>query len=424
MAEYKRKKIHTGLRRPKKVQVQKVEENIPMRSSKRTKSDITQDSAIRVVKGKKGEKRKKLYVFCGVVTVIALTLVVLSLFLPVGLYESTKNFALSLGSGSFPLELSGTQTLNCVPKDKYYYVLTDTSVIAFSNGGKKIFSFAHGFSSPIITTSETRALVYDQGKNAAAIYNLSGVVDIIDCKDEIIAADISRDGQYALVTKSESCASCVTVYNRKGETVFSIKLAKDMVNNIDIASSGEKIAISTINAQSGKMSSSLCVYGFNSADPDFKLDLGEDLVYQIQNTGRGFYVATHNKLRYINWSKHTVNEIDFDGEIASMRYSNTGTMVVYNKTNDKSNNNIVLFSNSGKKISEFEIKGIVNDIRFSRGRVYTIGDNKLTIFDKQGKILRSDGCGFGGVKISVVGSNTICIISDNEIQKTVIKKGE
>ena len=424
MPDYKRKKIHTSPRRHKKAHVQNVEMNIPMRTSRRIKKDITQDSDIRVVKGKKGEKRKKLYVFAGMIAVISLILFILSISLPVGLYESTKDFVLSLGSGTFPLELSGTQTLDCVPKNNYYYVLTDTSVMAYSNGGKKIFSSVHGFSAPVITTSETRALVYDQGKNAAIIYNLSGIVDTIESKETIIAADIARDGQYALVTKSDSYAACVTVYNRKGKPIYSIKLAKEMVNNVCIAPSGKKIAISTLNAESGKIISSLRVYGFNSADPDFKFDLSDDFVYDIESCNRGFFVTTHNKLRYINWSKYTVNENDFGGEIALMRYSTAGTMAVYNKTNDKSDNNIVLFSNSGKKISEFEIKGIVNDIRFSRGRVYAIGDNKITIYGKNGEILRSGSCGFGGVKISVVGSNTVCIISDNEIEKSVIEKGE
>ena len=422
MPEYKRKKVRASRRRPKSVQVQKPEKSA--RSTPKLKKDITQYGFFRVIRGRKVEKRNKLLILAAVVAAIALTLVIMSLALPVGLVESTKDFVLSQGSGSFPAELSGAKTVACVPKTNYYYVLTDTSTMAFSNGGKKIFSSVHGFLSPVITTSQTRALVFDQGKSNAVIYSLSGVVDTINSKDEIIAADINKNGLYALVTKSDSYASSVTVYDRKGKSIYNIKLAKDMVNHIDISDSGKKIAVSTVNAESGKLVSSVRVYAFNSADPAFKLDLGQDIVYDLENTGRGFFVATHNKLRFVRWSKYSVNEYDFDGETASVRYSGSGVMAIYNKTNDRSDNNIVLLSDSGKKISEFEIKGIVKDIRFSRGRVYSLGDNKVTIFDKRGEILRADGCGFGGVKLSVVGSNTVCVITDSEIQKTVIKKGD
>ncbi len=424
MPEYKRKKIHTSRRRPKSVKVQKQNTNASSRPAKQIKRDITQDSSIRVVKGKKGERRTKFCVFSASIAAIILIFILLSTLLPVGLIESSKNLFLSFGSGSFPADISGAQTIDCVPKSNYYYVLTDTSVMAYSNGGKKIFSSVHGFLSPVIATSQTRAIVFDQGKNTAIIYNLSGVVDTVNSKNEIITADIAKDGQYALVTKSDSYASSVTVYNKSGKSIYNIKFAKDIVNHIDIASSGKKIAVSTVSAESGKFVSSIRVYEFNSADPAFKLDLNQDIVYDIENTGSGFFVTTHNKLRYIKWSKYAVNEFDAGGEIVSMRYSGSGTMAVYNKTNDKSDNSIVLFSNSGKKISEFEIKEAINDIRFLRGRVYSIGDSSVSIYDKQGKILRSDSCAFGGVKISVVGSNAVCVITDNEIQKTVIEKGD
>ena len=105
-----------------------------------------------------------------------------------------------------------------------------------------------------------------------------------------------------------------------------------------------------------------------------------------------------------------------------MRYSSSGFLALYNKTNDKSDSTVELFTESGKKISEFEIKGAVNDIRFSRGRVYAMGENKVTIFDKHGEVLRSGSYGFGGEKLAVTGSNTVCVITDNGIEEAVVKR--
>ena len=423
MPEYKRKKSHTG--RPKRQNPEVVvSEDIKVKRPKKTKNNIAEEENIRVVRGKKGEKRKKLLIFAAVIVAVSLLLAVLSAVLPVGLFESAQDFFLSLGSGNFPAEISGTTVVNCVPKGNYYYVLTDTSIMAFSNGGKKIFSYIHGFSTPVIVTSETRALVFDQGKNSAVIYNLAGIVDNIETKGAILTADIAKDGEYAFATKSESYASSVLVYNRKGKSLYSVNFAKDLVNHIDIASSGKKIAVSTVNSEGGKMVSCVRVYNFNKADPDYKLDLGQDIAYDIENTGKGFFVATHDKIRFINWSKYTVSDYGFEGGLSAVRYSNSGVLALYNKTNDKSDNNVILFSNSGKKITEFEIKGVVNDIRFAKGCVYSLGDSKIEIFDKKGKNLRNGTCGFGGIRLVAAGSNTVCIITDSEIQKTEIKKGD
>ena len=193
-----------------------------------------------------------------------------------------------------------------------------------------------------------------------------------------------------------------------------------MINNIDIASSGKKIAVSTIRAEGGKTVSDVRVYDFNSADPRYKLDLGNDAVYDIENTGSGFFVTTHNKIRYIKWSDYNTAEFDLSGEVSYLRYSDSGFLAVYNKTNDKSLNEAFLITNSGKKISGFEIKGAIRDIRFAKGRVYAMGDNTVTIYDKNGGFLNSGNYGFGGVKVVVCGSDTVCIISDTQIKKTVI----
>lgn len=424
MPDYRRKKTHTGRRRRTGVTTNKARADISARRNKSVNDpDPVRKAKVRVIRGGKGEKRRKLYILGSIVLVIALTIGILSAIAPVSLFESAKDFALSIGSGSFPAAVSGSGIIDCVPKSRYYYVLTDTSIMAFTNGGKKLFSFVHGFSAPMLVTSQTRALLFDQGKNSAVIYNLSGVVKTVESKQPIIAADIAKDGDYALVTKSESYAATVSVYNRKGESVYSINFAKNMVNNVDIASSGKKMAVSTLNVESGKTVSSVRVYDFESADPAFKLDLGEDPVYDIENTGKGFFATTHNRTRYIKWSDYTVSEYDLAGETGMLRYSDSGFLALYNQTNDKSDSMAVLFTESGKKISEFEIKGAINDIRFSRGRVYVMSDNRVIIYDKYGELLRSGNYGFGGVKTAVTGSNTVCIITDNGIEEVVINKG-
>ena len=344
MPEYKRKKSHTGRRKRAVVKAEKPRKSFSLRlNEKKEEPDAVKENNIRVVRGKKGEKRKRLYIFLSAVAAVALTLAIMSAVLPVGLFESAQDFVLSIGAGGFPAALSGNGAVNCVTKDRYYYVLTDTSIMAFSNEGKKIFSYVHGYAAPVLVTSQTRALLFDQGKSSAVIYNLAGVVKTLESKHPIVAADIAKDGEYALVTKPDAFAATISVFDRKGESLYSINFAKDMVNNIDIASSGKKIAVSTVNTQSGKAESSVRVYDFKSADPVYKLDLGQDMAYDIENTGSGFYVTTHDRTRYIKWSDYKTSEYSFEGEVSMLRYSGSGFLALYNKTNDKSDNTAALF---------------------------------------------------------------------------------
>ena len=146
MPDYRRKKSHTGRRKRAGATVQKARVSAPKRRNKETAALHSEpEKRVRIIRGGKEYKRRRLYVLASVVLVIALVTVILSILSPVSLYESAQDFTKSIGSGSFPAAISGSGITDCVPKDRYYYVLSDTSVMAFTNGGKKIFSFVHGF---------------------------------------------------------------------------------------------------------------------------------------------------------------------------------------------------------------------------------------------------------------------------------------
>ena len=97
---------------------------------------------------------------------------------------------------------------------------------------------------------------------------------------------------------------------------------------------------------------------------------------------------------------------------------------MFNRANDRSDNTVVLVSNKGEKISEFKLNGIITDIAFTNNRVYYISENKVSITDKNGVVLRDAPCDYGAVRFSVTGSNSLALISDKQVSKINIEKEE
>ena len=97
---------------------------------------------------------------------------------------------------------------------------------------------------------------------------------------------------------------------------------------------------------------------------------------------------------------------------------------MFNRTNDRSDNTVVLVSNKGEKTSEFKINGILNDITYAKNRVYYICDSAINIVDKKGTLLRSGLCDFGAVRFTVIGHNTLAVITDQQILKIDVEKGD
>ena len=418
MAEYKRKKSHKLPKAHKRRNNGAHSE--PSVSQRRNASENT-DRSMRVIKGNYERKYKAKKFFTGVLCFLVACAVITAIF-PVTLGENIANAFAVMGVGKYPNEIDGTVTLNAESKGLYYYVLTDTHIMAFSKNGKEIFSAAHGFSSPVLKTSCARALLFDQGSKKVSVYNLLGLKKSFETKAPIINGNICDSGALAIVTKSESYASTVTVYSNRFKKVYEWNSAKETVNNVTLSPNGRKIAVSTIDVSLAKFQSNVYVLTEKSADAIFSLNLDEKPVMDMNSYGNGFYVVTEDSYRHIRWSNFTTLNVSATGEVDMMRRSNRGSVLVFNRTNDRSDNTIVIVSKRGRKISEFKVNTIINDIEMSNGHIYCASDSKVTLYNKKGESIFIGNCGYGCERLAVIGSHSVAVINDNKIEKLVLEE--
>lgn len=432
MPDYKKKKVNRLKGAPNLKKTRRAapprNDDIVMTSTPAKRRSVPQKtekpvSNMRVVNGKKLERKRKLRISFSAVLAAAVVLLVLHLILPVGILENLQNLTALIGSGSYPAEIKSTEVLNAVSRGNYYYVLTDTRLNAYANGGKEIYSYSHGFENPVLKTSKTRALVFSQGGNEAYIYNLAELKSSVSTEKEIITANISDSGAYALVTRSDSYASVVSVYNKNDKLVYEWYSSEDTVNNVAISPNGKKIAVSAFNASSGDYSAKVCVFGFDSATPEYTESYSGSPVYGIDSrNSAGFSVITENSVQFIEWSDYKKTDYKNDYTLSLFRSGSGGSIAVFNRTSDKTDNRVAIFNSKGKLKSEFEFKGIIGDIEIHGGHIYCISDTFVYLLSENGEILRRAECGFGAVRISVTGTNLVAVITDNQIYRIKLEQ--
>ncbi len=422
MPDYKRKKFKKSLKHKKS---KTVSDNSILMSNRREKNvGIVPENDIKVVRGKKQKNRRRSRIFVATIAAICLICIFLSAVLPVGLYENIVNFTAVMGHGKYPADVSGGTVLNSASNGSYYYVLTDSSIASYANSGKIIFNEAHGFANPILTTSDTRALVYDQGGKNAYIYNLSGKIHTLQTEKEIITASISKNGDFAVATHSDNYTSVVTVYDKNLNELFTWNSAKDMITNVLVNPAGDRLAISTLGVVSGQYSSKLLILDFKNADPIHTVDVGSSLILASANTGKGISIICNDKYKFVNWSSFATNEIAASGEINMFRTSKNGLVFTVNLANNRSENTIVLVSKKGEKLSEFKIQNTITDMQYSKGRVYILNDTTISIYDDDGQRLKFGACNYGVEKFAVTSANSVATIMDDQILKTNIDEVE
>lgn len=419
MPNYKRKKRSRFSAKPKTDKTRYAE-----REEKKNTAEVNDDekpkkkSGFNILKGKKAVWKRRWKKIAAALLVIVASLIICDAVLPAGLYETVLTMLRASGSGSYPITLETSNTENVVVKSNFYYVLTNSEVKAVTTGGKVIFTYTHGFENPVIKTSSTRALVFNQGGNNALIFNLDEVCSTIETEKEIKTAAIAEDGTYAIVTGADGYVAAVNVYEKDDTPLYRWFSSNDMVNNVGLSPNGEKLAVTTFSTNVGGFNSKLLILNYNSATPEFTKDYNGEIVYNLSTAySDGLAVATANNFNFINWSEYELKQYKNEYNLQMMRECDGGILLVYNRENDKTDNRIVIISDEGEIIKEFEFSGIITDISYEDDVVYCISDTKAYILNLSGKIVRNTDCGFGVVRFAVISQDEIAVITDNSINK-------
>ncbi len=428
MPDYRKKrrnKIFSAPQRAKSNRTNKsgAAQDINMSPSKGHNKNNEKNSGMRVITGKKLEQKRRLKAVLVIACILLVAVAVFQLIFPAGLIRTVSNSIALIGTGGYPIDLESTDTLNTVSEGSHYYVLSDSRVNAFSNSGKELFSYAHGYENPILKTSSAGALIFEQGARAFVLCDLNGVKQEIILENEIITAAISESGAYAIVTRSDKYASAVSVYNKRQKRLYEWYSAKDTVNSVALSPNGKKLAVATFNSSVGQYKSQLRILGFDSATPLYTAEIDDSLIYSLENAhNSNLAVISKNSVRFLKWSNYKENEYKNDYTTSFFKVGKGSSVAVFNRRSDKTDNRILVFARSGKKLYEFAFEGIISDITVYGGHIYCMSDTDIYIFDESGNILRRAVCGFGAVNISVTATNTVAVVTDNKIEKIKLEQ--
>lgn len=371
--------------------------------------------APRVINGKKKLKQVKYKIILFICAILILTYLILMMMFPVGVTEAVYNFFGTLGGGDYPIEICGSKTLDAVPSGNYYYLLTDLNLYKITNSGKVIDSYTHGFAKPVLKSSDTRSVIYDQGQKSYIVSTINKTVVMGKTDYGILCADISDSGVYAVATLSDAYSSCFSVYDKSGKSIFKWNCAKDMINSVCVSANGKTVAVSTINAVNGELNSKLYIFDVKNTNPEKTYEYNLKTVYSLESASKGFYAVTDSGYDYIDWSELNKSENPSDLKIDFFKSYTSGSVVVLNRTNNSSDNIIRALSNDGKVLCEFNFNGNISDIRIKKAHIYFISEGKVYIYDTNGKFVSSVKCDFDYRFIIPSSAHKANIISDNFI---------
>ncbi len=413
MPDYRKKNVRRATRRSKS-RVKDIE--MKKKHSEKQETPEGEGSRLRVVKGNKKKRQAVTRAVFVSVAVAVVILITANFLLPTGIGDFITGVKYSLSSGEYPVSLVGGDSLLSEKQGSLIYTLTDTNLEVYSLGGKNALSSAHGFSSPVMKTSPTRAVVYEQGGKGLKLYGMDKLILSESYDDNIISAGLSRSGAYAVATTSKDFASRVTVYSKNSKMLFEWSSSVEIVSDVALSPMGNKLAVSVFSSQNGQYISKVYIFGFNSATPLHTTEYQGKLIYSISaRSNSGIFCVYNGGMDFISWGRFKESKFTTDYEVRMYRGTNNICALASSRSNDKKDTKITAFSSGGKQLFEISWKQSITDFAVMGDKILILSDTSVYLLDKNGNILKKGDAGFGGVSVQAVSTEKAVVVTDNSL---------
>jgi hypothetical protein len=314
---------------------------------------------------KKLHKRRKM-----IVTLVILGLVtVFAAFnwdklAPASLADNIQGLFGEFGSGGYPLMISSGNFKNAVPIGSNIGVLTDTSVLIYSQAGTELTQRQHGMSNPTIDAAGGKAVVYDRGGKTFKVETRFDEPFAATTAFPIVTAAMSLSGRLAVVTQSDSYLSELMVYDTGYKNIFKWYSSKGYITAASLSPDGTKVTAVVLSAVGGSYRSSIYVFNLGKPNPVSVTDIDGALLFSIQYIDNDKIAAvSKTESVFLSDDGKKKSVYSYNGKTLKC-YANSGsiTALVFGTYGTGNSSTIVSLSGSGKvtgnALTKYNLKSV------------------------------------------------------------------
>ena len=172
------------------------------------------------------------------------------------------------GTGSYPVNMTGTHVHRLAQAEDYAAVLTDSHLIYLNRNGAEISRYNCAYPTAVMRTAGEYVLVAEQGGNRLHLSTRSKVVleKSLDKESKILSASVNAEGQIAVLTNGpQGYLVQITVYDRTGKLLYT-RNRNHTATDITLSPDGTQVATLSVDADSGNLNTSMDVFSLQTND--------------------------------------------------------------------------------------------------------------------------------------------------------------
>lgn len=283
-------------------------------------------------------------------------------------------------------------------------VVSRSNVSAFTATGRRTLNSNSAYSKPFAVTSDKYLLVYDIGDGNMAIYNSFAKVYSEKLNYPISDACFSKEGSFAVLTRSEQYESEIIVYDKNFKKLINYRKGSFAVD-VALSPDGEKLGALYCDTDDGIVCTKMVLYDLKNQEKiDEQIYTGEfPLACSFLDDG-GFAFITDTRVRTFDKIFREKAESDsyFAGSVSAVWCDNEYAAVAFNNGITSDTNEVFVFDKRGELVYNDVVRSDVSQFAVRDGYFFvknTVGVIRIRIEDgnkeslecQDGKMLVYDG---------------------------------
>lgn len=292
------------------------------------------------------------------------------------------------GSGSYPVDLSGSDARRVVQVDNYTVVLTDSHLTYLNASGAEVSRYGCAYAEPLVRTADKYVLVAEQGARRLQLSTRNKVELEKETEHRIRSVSLNKKGQMAVLTDGpQGYTVQITVYDKGGKLLYT-RNSNRTVTDVALSPDGTTVSTLSVEAVDGTLNTRLEVFALASSAPDAQSAymVKDALMYRAAYLGDGTLMAVGEQLVVMmNTSDGGVFRFVPDGQhVLGYAVGGDTVALALRSYGDTAGGEAVVISAVGTRLSSMHFDGEFRHISGFDGRYALLTDTHAHAFTSAG----------------------------------------
>lgn len=297
-----------------------------------------------------------------------------SLLESLGLVEPPKGY---------PVAITGTTPKGISVLGKNSALLNDTEITIYDEYGTLASSYMHNCTNPRVRTAGGRAIVYDVGYYSYLILNGANAVENAEYENQIIAADISSKGSYAIASASSKYLTELVVKNKNNTQTASWRSVGSYINALAFSEDSTRLAATALYSDGGLIKTTLRILDLTNEQSPVVTDkefYGSAAISVEYLDNGNIFVLCDDRSIITDPNGETLLEYRYSGILYYYNLNQYGAFVVCEKDGEYTATMLYDAKNVG---ASMKISGDFKTQEHNGSDVYILQNDELVRYDRE-----------------------------------------